>query len=693
VVRDGQLALLPIRLAPIPWSAILKRWWSQLIVSLATLIIGTFVFWKRPQEMAARALMLFCVTLAVQLWCDGYNFQFAVLPWRWAFGFHLLVEHLTFSLSYASICHFALLFPAPHPLVRRFPRGLPLVLYIANPLTITTVMLLSPAPSSALFNGNQASLVVMLLQLGLGIVAGVRSLFTACDPVGRAQIRWIMWGVSIGFAVAIPGYFLPLILVGYPLIPNPVIMLLTIIAPVVYAIALLRYHLFEIELIINRTLVYGTLTALVIGLYLLLVRLLTALIEILLPGQPDIVAISLAALVIALAFDPLRRRVQAVIDRTFYRTKLDYQRLLTEMSARVASSIVPEHLANLLAEELPQRLQITWASLAVPDGQVGAFVQAGQGVRPPALALDHTLPASLHRLGQPVRRLQPPPDLPAEALAYLDRHQIELIIPLIVGRDLVGLYHLGPQTSGDGYSRDQVHILHVLAQQAAIALEHTRLHEKAQGEIRERQRLLDEKELLLKEIHHRVKNNLQVISSLLYLQSTRIRDQEALNMFVESQNRVRSMALVHERLYQTRDLARIDAADYVRTLAGQLMSSYRVRPGQVGLRVEVVDLTLDVNVAIPCGLILNELLSNALKYAFPNDRQGEIQVELRTVEAGWLRLVVRDDGVGFPPDLDFRQSRSLGLRLVNTLVEQLEGTIQLDRSGGTRFEVRFPQAV
>ena len=197
---------------------------------------------------------------------------------------------------------------------------------------------------------------------------------------------------------------------------------------------------------------------------------------------------------------------------------------------------------------------------------------------------------------------------------------------------------------------------------------------------------LQEKEVLLKEIHHRVKNNLQVISSLLYLQSKNIQDRKTLGMFQDSQYRVRSMALVHERLYQSQDLARVDFAEYVRSLAKYLFRSYGVNTNIIRLKINSDDVSLGVDTAIPCGLIINELVSNSLKHAFPEGRTGEIHIELRDGE-GQFRLVASDDGVGFPKDLDFRNTKTLGLQLVNTLVEQLKGTIELDRSGGTAFKI------
>jgi two-component sensor histidine kinase len=150
------------------------------------------------------------------------------------------------------------------------------------------------------------------------------------------------------------------------------------------------------------------------------------------------------------------------------------------------------------------------------------------------------------------------------------------------------------------------------------------------------------------------------------------------------------MVLVHERLYQSPDLARIDFAEYIQSLANYLFRSYGVNTNAIKLKTNVHDVFLGVDTAIPCGLILNELVSNALKHAFPDGRAGEIRIELRA-DDGQLMLVVSDNGVGFPEDLGFRDTASLGLQLVSTLVDQLEGTIELDRSGGTTFKITFAE--
>jgi PAS domain S-box-containing protein len=203
---------------------------------------------------------------------------------------------------------------------------------------------------------------------------------------------------------------------------------------------------------------------------------------------------------------------------------------------------------------------------------------------------------------------------------------------------------------------------------------------------------LKEKEVLLKEIHHRVKNNLQIISSLLNLQSTYIRDQQALGMFKESQNRVRSMALIHEKLYQSKDIARIDFAEYIRNLSGNLIRSYGSSPAMVKLAIDADQISLGVDTAIPCGLIINELVTNSLKYAFPDGRIGEVRVSLkRENDDGLYRLVVADNGVGLPESIEPRKTTSLGLQLVTTLVDQLNGTIEVKRENGTEFIIRFSE--
>lgn len=200
---------------------------------------------------------------------------------------------------------------------------------------------------------------------------------------------------------------------------------------------------------------------------------------------------------------------------------------------------------------------------------------------------------------------------------------------------------------------------------------------------------LQEKEVLLKEIHHRVKNNMQIVASLLNLQSGKIASPEMRAHFEDSQNRIRSMALVHERLYRSEDLARIDFGEYVRDLSSHLMQGYRSQCKKVEIVIDVEPIQLDVDTAVPCGLIINELVSNALKHAFANGTEGIIKIEARREGVDAYCLSVRDNGVGMPSDIDLTRSKTLGLQLVSSLSKQLNGVVSLDTENGTRVALRF----
>ncbi|MCX6565095.1 MAG: PAS domain-containing protein [Candidatus Aminicenantes bacterium] len=203
------------------------------------------------------------------------------------------------------------------------------------------------------------------------------------------------------------------------------------------------------------------------------------------------------------------------------------------------------------------------------------------------------------------------------------------------------------------------------------------------------QAALREKEVMLREIHHRVKNNMQVISSLFNLQADKTLNRECREILKETQTRIRAMSLVHEKLYKSRDLSKIDLTVYIRSLALHLFNVYLTDPDQVRQETDFEEVFLDVNSAVPCGLILNELISNALKHAFPEGRKGLIRIGAKRGPDGTIILRVADDGIGFPKNLDFRKDESLGLQIVSLLVGQLEAAIDLDRTNGTAFTVTF----
>ncbi len=278
------------------------------------------------------------------------------------------------------------------------------------------------------------------------------------------------------------------------------------------------------------------------------------------------------------------------------------------------------------------------------------------------------------------------------APAMLKRKLVgELSVPSSVGNkihvmryydkgDLVGQIALA--NSNRDYTERDLALVERLADIYAIAINRYWVEEQIKES-------LTEKEVLLKEIHHRVKNNMQIISSLLRLQSRDVTEKKYIDMFTDSQNRITSMSLIHEKLYQSKGLAKIDFDDYIRDLANGLFQSYGAN-GNIGLSIDVRDVSLGIDSAIPCGLIVNELVTNSLKHAFPDGRKGYIRISLHPIAGNMIELIVSDNGVSIPANIDIRKTESLGLHLVTILVEnQLHGEINLNRSKGTEFLVKF----
>jgi PAS domain S-box-containing protein len=201
---------------------------------------------------------------------------------------------------------------------------------------------------------------------------------------------------------------------------------------------------------------------------------------------------------------------------------------------------------------------------------------------------------------------------------------------------------------------------------------------------------LKEKEILLRELHHRTKNNLQVISSLLDLHSINIEDKNILNIIKEVQHRIKSIALVHEKLYHAKDLSDVNLKDYITDFAHALLKSYAGIKGRISLKVDVDDIVLSLDTITPCGMIISELVSNSLKYAFPDGGKGKVTIECHSIDGGEVQLRICDNGIGLPKGLDFRNTKSLGFKLICKLAEnQLRGTVEREDRKGTAFLIKF----
>ena len=265
--------------------------------------------------------------------------------------------------------------------------------------------------------------------------------------------------------------------------------------------------------------------------------------------------------------------------------------------------------------------------------------------------------------------------------------EIWLGVPLKIENKVMGVIAVQSYNDPNLYTEKDIEILTFISEEIALAIQHKQADEQIKKD-------LEEKNILLQEVHHRVKNNMQIISSLLKLQSAHITDKRVLELFTNSQNRVRSMALIQDLLYRSKDMANIDFAEYVKSLATQLFMSYAINTNLIKLKINIKDIMLDINLVTPCGFIINELVSNSLKYAFPaiadkpEGRKGELSIGF-TFENKTYVLSVKDNGIGISEEIDLKDPQTLGLMLVNIFIKQLNGTLELEKVKGTSFKITF----
>ncbi len=258
-------------------------------------------------------------------------------------------------------------------------------------------------------------------------------------------------------------------------------------------------------------------------------------------------------------------------------------------------------------------------------------------------------------------------------------------VPLKMDHQTFGVLVVQSYTEGVRFGEEAKEILNFVSGQTAMAIRRKHQEERIKESLRE-------KEVLLQEVHHRVKNNMQIISSLLNLQAGQTKDRDFIRMVKDSQSRIRSIALVHEKLYRSQDFSKINFSDYADSLAVHLFQFNQVNSNLVRLRTKLENVFLDIQTAIPCGLILNELVTNALKHAFPDAMSGEIVVELHPLKQNVFEMIVRDNGVGIPDGLNVGSTTTLGLQIVTTLVRQIDGSMDVQRNGGTTVKVVFKES-
>ena len=385
------------------------------------------------------------------------------------------------------------------------------------------------------------------------------------------------------------------------------------------------------------------------------------------------------------------------------------ERLVEAIARRVRQSLQLEEILNTTVAELQQVLLadrvLVYQLLPKSGGRVIAeAVAEGCSQLVDRYFSEEVFPAQSYQLylqGRicAISELDDPSVTPC-VVEFMKEIQVraKLVVPIIQHSQLWGLLIAHQCDRPREWLEWEINLFQQLVNQLAIAIQQSLLYQQLQAELSERKQAeanlknsLKEKEILLKEIHHRVKNNLCVVASLLELQSNTVADPQLAKMFEESQNRLYSMALIHEKLYRSTNLAQINFGEYLEDLVSNLFHSYNISDNRIQLQVLAEPIYLNLETATPCGLIANELVSNTLKHAFPDGTTGTVSVECYQTGDREIHLFIKDNGIGFPQNLDFRKTNSMGFQVVCTLTDQLEGSIELSRQTGTAFHLKLSE--
>ncbi len=389
------------------------------------------------------------------------------------------------------------------------------------------------------------------------------------------------------------------------------------------------------------------------------------------------------------------------------RQQFDQERLVEAIALRLRQSLQLEEILNTTVAELQQVLLadrvLVYQILPEGGGRVMAeAVAEGCSMLVDRFFGEEVFPTEIYQLYLQGRICaiseRDDPAITPCVMEFMKQIEVraKLVVPIIQHNQLWGLLIAHQCDRPRDWQEWEMNLFQQLVNQLAIAIQQSLLYQQLQAELSDRKQAeanlknsLTEKEILLKEIHHRVKNNISVVASLLELQSNTVSDPQTAKMFEECQNRLYSMALIHEKLYRSTNRTQINFGEYLEDLVTNLFQSYNINDSRIQLQIIAESVSLNLETATPCGLIVNELISNTLKHAFPDGTSGTVSVECYQTGDREIHLFVKDNGIGFPQNLDFRKTNSMGFQVVCTLTEQLEGTIELSRQIGTEFHLKF----
>lgn len=504
VRRGEQTETVVVTLGRLPVGRLLLLRPGVYLLTLVTALVSLYILLARPEEPAARLLVVVAINMAIPL---VLHFQSAHLVNPTLFLFENLLKALANCLIFSGALHLFLVFPVIKPWLRGREKWL-LGLHAVNPLL--------SAASGVLFGQGLVGWLLVFWQtlywiglamLFLGIVSVVHTYVTVPRVTTRTQIRWIAWGAVIGILPFIALTGIPEAISGRAILSIEITAFFLVVMPVTIAIAVARYRLFDIDTVIHRGLVYGVLMLLFTGLYLSLVTLFNAIVLQVKGSAPPATGVFVAALLAATAFWALRARLVRFLAPIFYRTRVDPAALLTEMSERLSHALRLSDVTTLLAEAIPDRLGTTGGALMVLS-EAGTHLEAVNGDTF-SLLLENVRAGWAAHPGEPIQRSAPAPWVNQESLLVMEQRGVELALPLLAGDRIVGVWGLGPLRSGQHYTSEEVRTLGTLSRQAAIRVENARLVRRMERQNQELEEVVRRRTQVLEEERNRLNAILQ----------------------------------------------------------------------------------------------------------------------------------------------------------------------------------------
>lgn len=648
LLRDGEKIELPVVQAAYPNGALLRRNWAIYVVVLALQAIMTFVLVRRPSEPAAHVLFIFAWSLwHFPTWTMGL--QVSDIVNGWGYWQYRLVTATLFLLTFSSLLHLSLIFPKRHPILNRFPRLVPslyLAAYLLFGLFMAAARMVSPNSWIWLGYWNSGEWAVTAIYMFIFILVTIQNYRHITDAETRAKIRWIAFGWCLAGAGIVFLWLIPGALLGQPIIPANAIALLALPVPIAMAIAILRYRLFNIDIVINRALVYGTLTTIIVSVYVFIVGYVGTLFHTQTSdhSKKDIILSLIAAGLVAVIFQPLRERLQRAVNRFLYGERDDPYSVLSQLGEHLEAAANIEATLPAIVETIAQALKLPYVAIIFTDGEED-LIAASSGARP----------------------------------GYMRES-----IPLIYQSVPFGKLELAPRAESEPFSQTEKRLLTDLARQVEVAAHNVRLTDDLR---RSRQRIVsareEERRRLRRDLHDGLGPQLasqtlmvDAISKLLERDPATAR-QLLGNLKSGSQAAIKE---IRRLIYNLRPPA-LDDLGLVRALRE---SSVNQASG-LQINIEATDdfTTLAAAVEVAAYRIVQEAIANVIHHA----QARSCHVGLKRIDST-LDILVEDDGIGLGKDLQ----RGVGLVSMRERAEELGGRFELssERSKGTRVHIILP---